>query len=95
MTIPFLIVFLVYLSIGFGLGILFHYFLRRPFLGGFWGYTVVGVLGAAIGGLADHLLKGHWKLLTNLFGQINIIPPFLGSLILIWMAQGFYNAKDD
>ncbi len=95
MTIPFLIVLLTYLSLGFGFGILFHVFLRRPFIGGFWGYTILGVLGAAMGGLADLLLKDYWKYLTNLFGQINIIPPLIGALLLIWVAQGFYNAKDD
>lgn len=95
MTIPFLIVLLTYLAIGFGLGILFHVIIRRPFIGGFWGYTVVGVLGAALGGLVDLFLKDFWKYLTNLFGLINIIPPLIGALVLIWIAQGFYNAKDD
>jgi uncharacterized membrane protein YeaQ/YmgE (transglycosylase-associated protein family) len=95
MTIPFLIVLLTYLSIGFGFGILFQFILRKPFIGGFWGYTVLGVLGAALGGLADLFLKDYWKLLTNLFGQINLIPPLLGGLILIGLATGFYNAKDD
>ncbi len=95
MTIPFLIVLLTYLAIGLGIGILFQFFLRKPFIGGIWGYTVVGVLGAAIGGLFDLLMKDHWKYLLNLFGQVNIIPPMTGALILAWMAQGFYNAKDD
>jgi uncharacterized membrane protein YeaQ/YmgE (transglycosylase-associated protein family) len=95
MTIPFLIVFLTYLSIGFGFGILFQFILRRPFIGGFWGYTVLGILGAALGGLVDLLMKNYWKYLTHLFGQINIIPPLFGALVLIWMAQGFYNARDE
>ncbi|MCX7787168.1 MAG: hypothetical protein N2442_05685 [Spirochaetes bacterium] len=95
MSIPFLIVLLTYLSIGFGFGILFHVFLRRPFIGGFWGYTIVGVIGAALGGLFDLFLKDYWKYLTNLFGLINIFPPLIGALILIGLAQGFYNAKDD
>ncbi|MBP7496014.1 MAG: hypothetical protein KA771_10995 [Spirochaetales bacterium] len=95
MTIPFLLVLLTYLAIGLGFGIFFYYVFRKPFIGGFWGYTVLGILGAALGGLLDFLLKDYWKYLTNLFGLMNVIPPLIFSALLIWIAQSIYNARDD
>jgi uncharacterized membrane protein YeaQ/YmgE (transglycosylase-associated protein family) len=86
---------LTYFVIGFGMAILFHFLLKKPFLGNFWGALIVGLVGAFFGGLIDFFFEDIIETLSNLNGSINIFPPIVTSFLLIWVFSKFSARKQD
>ncbi len=71
----------IYLVIGVAIGAFFYYILKKHTLGEIWGASIVGVIGAVLGGkLLDKLLT--W--LANI-GYVNIGAALIGAIILVWL----------
>ena len=74
---------LTYVTIGLASAVFFHFIIRRPLLGNFWGALIVGLVGAVLGGLLDQLLAPVITALAN-FNSVNIFAAVAISLGLIW-----------
>jgi hypothetical protein len=76
----FAITFLAYIVTGAIPALTAHFLLRVRFLGGAWGASLVGVIGAVIAGLADAILFTGVADLLVIAGAVDIGPPFLGAI---------------
>ena len=75
---------LTYITIGLAAAIFCHFILRRRVLGDFWGALIVGLIGAALGGLADQVFAGVIERLAN-FNSVNVFAAGFCALLLIWV----------
>ena len=78
---------LIYLAIAFGVALVFHFVLRKPVLGSFWGALLVAVVGAFLGGVIE-LFLGDFvskiiSTLANLNNSVNVFPPLIIALLLV------------
>lgn len=74
---------LTYATVGLGAAVVAHYLLKQQVIGGFWIALVVGLVGAALGGLADQLLADVIERLAN-FNSVNVFAAGGMALLLIW-----------
>lgn len=80
----FLTIALTYIAIALIVAVIFHFVFKRDFIGSFWGGLAVALVGSALGGIIDWLLKDVILFLSNLNGAINIFPPLITAIILAW-----------
>jgi uncharacterized membrane protein YeaQ/YmgE (transglycosylase-associated protein family) len=81
---PFVNVALTYATVGLAAAVFAHYILRQRVIGGFWIALVVGLVGAALGGLIDQVLADVIERLAN-FNSVNVFAAGLSALLLIWL----------
>jgi hypothetical protein len=82
MSATFAIIFLVYVVTGTIPPVIAHYLIRVNFLGGTWSATIVGVIAAVMGGLAQALFLPGMPDLVVVAGAVDIVPPLLGSVLV-------------
>ncbi|MFP4362404.1 MAG: hypothetical protein ACLFR1_00910 [Spirochaetia bacterium] len=76
---------LIYFIIGFAAALYFRYVLKKPLLGNFFGALIVGVIGAYLGGVIDYLFQDIIEYLANFNNSVNLFPPILTALFLLWI----------
>ena len=79
----YVIIGLSYFVIGLAVAIVFFYVLKRPILGGFWGGLAVALVGSFLGGMLDFLVFEIEFL--DLAGIVDVVPPLLTSVALVWL----------
>ena len=75
---------LTYITIGLAAAVVSHFILRRRVLGDFWGALILGLIGAAVGGLLDQVFAGLISRLGN-FNSVNVFAAGFFALLLIWI----------
>ncbi len=71
----------IYFAIGIGVGCFFYFVLKRYTLGEVWGASIVGIIGAVLGGhIIDKILEAL-KSVQN----VNIGAAILGAALLVWV----------
>ncbi len=76
---------LIYFLIGFAVALIFCFLLKKPLLGRFWGALIVGLVGSFLGGFIGNVFSGVIDTLANLFNSVNIFPPIITAIIVIWI----------
>jgi len=76
---------LIYFLIGFALALFFVFILKKRMFGNFWGALLVGVIGSFLGGIAEYLFQDVIAVLSNLLNAVNIFPPVITALLLLWI----------
>ena len=80
---PFVNVALTYVTIGLAAAIVTHFVLKQSVVGGFWVALIVGLVGAALGGLLDQVFADVITRLAN-FNSVNVFAATIAALLLIW-----------
>ncbi len=86
---------LTYILIGFCVAMVFHYGLKKSFVGRLWGGVAVGIAGSFIGGFVGHFFKDIIYMLTHVFGSINIFPPLISAFLVLWVFNRISNTPED
>ena len=76
---------LIYFLIGFASALYYVFVLRKKMLGRFWGALLVSVVGAFLGGVIEYFFADIIATLSNLMNSINIFPPIISALLLLWI----------
>lgn len=76
---------LVYLLIGFGVALISYFALKKMVLGNFIGALIVALIGSYLGGVLEFVLKDIIHFLSNLNNSVNIFPPLITAIILMWI----------
>jgi hypothetical protein len=84
---------LIYIVIGFGLALVFHYVFRKNFIGKIWGAIFVGIAGSFVGGVIDAFVR-DFRFLVLIFYSVNIIPPCIVSAAFLWIFQKISSAPE-
>lgn len=77
---------LFYLIIGFGVALISYFLLKNTSVPGkFVGALIVALIGSYLGGILEYAFKGVIDYLTQVNGNVNIFPPLITSVILLWI----------
>ena len=76
---------LIYLLIGFAVALLSYFAFKKMVLGNFIGALIVALIGSYLGGVLEFVLKDVINFLANLNNSVNIFPPLITSIILMWI----------
>ena len=76
---------LIYLIVGFAVALVSYFLFKKMVLGKFLGALVVALIGSYLGGVLEFVLKDIIYFLTNLNDSVNIFPPLITSIILMWI----------
>ncbi len=71
----------IQILIGFLVAFWFVRIMKRRFLGGLWGATVVGIIGSVLGGF---FLNDVFVWMVNNITTVNYVATFTGAAFLIW-----------
>jgi uncharacterized membrane protein YeaQ/YmgE (transglycosylase-associated protein family) len=74
---------LTYFVVGFGVALVYYFFIDRNVFGRFWGALIIGLTGSYLGALIDYLFKDIIEALANFNGSVNLFPPILTAFIVI------------
>ena len=75
---------LVYTIIGLIVALLHYYVFKKQFVGNLTGVLIVALFGAFLGGVCGVLFEEQLTALSRI-GNVNIVPPLLISLLLVWI----------
>lgn len=76
---------LIYLIVGFAVALVSYFVFKKKVLGKFLGALVVALIGSYLGGVLEFVFKDIIDFLTNLNDSVNIFPPLITSVILMWL----------
>ena len=76
---------LIYLIVGFAVALVSYFLFNKKVLGKFLGALVVALIGSYLGGVLEFVLKDIIDFLANLNDSVNIFPPLITSIILMWL----------
>ncbi len=76
---------LIYLIVGFAVALVSYFLFKKMVLGKFLGALVVALIGSYLGGVLEFVLKDIIYFLSNLNDSVNIFPPLITSIILMWI----------
>lgn len=76
---------LIYLIVGFAVALVSYFLFKKMVLGNFLGALVVALIGSYLGGVLEFVLKDIIYFLSNLNDSVNIFPPLITSIILMWI----------
>lgn len=76
---------LIYLIVGFAVALVSYFLFKKMVLGNFLGALIVALIGSYLGGILEFVLKDIIDFLTNLNDSVNIFPPLITSIILMWI----------
>ena len=76
---------LIYLLIGFAVALISYFAFKKKVLGKFIGALIVALVGSYLGGVLEFVLKDIIYFLSNLNNSVNIFPPLITSIILMWI----------
>ena len=77
---------LFYLIIGFGVALISYFLFKNTEVPGkFIGALIVALVGSYLGGILEYALKGVIDFLTHVNGNVNIFPPLITAVILLWI----------
>ena len=76
---------LIYLIVGFSVALVSYFIFKKKVPGKFIGALVVALIGSYLGGVLEFVLKDIISFLTNLNDSVNIFPPLITSIILMWI----------
>ena len=94
MSINFITIGLVYIIIGFTSALIFYYIFRWTFIGKIWGAIIVGVAASFLGGFADALII-NGRFLTFVLFSVNIIPPWIISILFLYVFHRITNSPEE
>lgn len=78
-----LVTFLIFVVAGAVPALFSHYVIKAKLLGGPWIGSLIGIIGAVIGSLADALFLSELPELLPIGGAADIVPPAVGSIALV------------
>ena len=76
---------LIYLIVGFSVALVSYFIFKKMVLGKFLGALVVALIGSYLGGVLEFVLKDIIYFLSNLNDSVNVFPPLITSIILMWI----------
>lgn len=76
---------LIYLIVGFAVALVSYFLFKKMVLGKFLGALIVALIGSYLGGVLEFVLKDIIYFLSNLNDSVNIFPPLITSIILMWI----------
>ena len=76
---------LIYLIVGFAVALVSYFLFKKMVLGKFLGALVVALIGSYLGGVLEFVLKDIIYFLSNLNDSVNVFPPLITSIILMWV----------
>ena len=76
---------LIYIIIGFGTALILYYVYNKAFIGNFWGVLIVSIIGSFLGAIIEYYFGNIIEKLTKINGVINIFPPLIVSIIVIYI----------
>ena len=76
---------LIYLIVGFAVALVSYFIFKKMVLGKFLGALVVALIGSYLGGVLEFVLKDIIYFLSNLNDSVNVFPPLITSIILMWI----------
>ncbi len=84
---------LLYLIIGFGVALLSYFIFKKDVPGRFLGSLIVALIGSYLGGILQYVLKDIIDYLTHINESVNIFPPLITSIVLLWIFIKVSNKK--
>jgi uncharacterized membrane protein YeaQ/YmgE (transglycosylase-associated protein family) len=94
MTTNFAITGLIYILIGFGEALIFHYIFKRKFTGTVWITIFVGIAGSFFGGFIDGFLPAVWFFMF-VVNSVNLVPPIVLAFLLLWIFHKISVSQDE
>jgi hypothetical protein len=85
---------LIYFIIGFGVALFFFFVIRRRILGNFWGALIVALIGSFLGGFFGNLFANLFGTFGNVYDTINVVPPIVLSVAVVWGFSKVSERKD-
>ncbi len=79
---------LIYLIIGFAVALLSYYVFKKDVPGKFIGALIIALIGSYLGGILQYFFKNIIDYLTHINNAVNIFPPLITSIILVWIFAG-------
>ena len=76
---------LIYLIIGFAVALISYFLFKKKVLGKFIGALIVALIGSYLGGVLEFVLKDIIDFLSNINDSVNIFPPLITSVIVMWI----------
>jgi len=76
---------LAYLLIGFAVALFSYFVFKKMVLGNFIGALVIALIGSYLGGVMGYIFKGVIHFLSNINNSVNIFPPLITSIVLLWI----------
>lgn len=76
---------LIYLIVGFAVALVSYFLFKKMVLGKFLGALIVALIGSYLGGVLEFVLNDIIYFLSNLNDSVNIFPPLITSIILMWI----------
>jgi len=76
---------LAYLIIGFAVALVSYFIFKKSVLGNFIGALIIALIGSYLGGVLSYTFKGVIDFLSNINNSVNIFPPLITSIILLWI----------
>jgi uncharacterized membrane protein YeaQ/YmgE (transglycosylase-associated protein family) len=76
---------LIYLLVGFAVALISYFAFKKMVLGNFLGALIIALIGSYLGGVLEFVLKDVIEFLSNLNNSVNIFPPLITSIILMWI----------
>jgi len=76
---------LAYLLIGFAVALVSYFVFKKMVLGNFLGALIIALIGSYLGGVMGYTFKGVIDYLSNINNSVNIFPPLITSIVLLWI----------
>jgi len=76
---------LAYLLIGFAVALVSYFVFKKMVLGNFLGALIIALIGSYLGGVMGYIFKGVIDFLSNINNSVNIFPPLITSIVLLWI----------
>ena len=76
---------LIYTLVGFSIALISYFVFKKNVIGKFWGAFIVAMVGSFLGGVFGNIFEGVIELLSNINNSVNIFPPIITSVILLWI----------
>ena len=76
---------LIYLIVGFAVALVSYFLFKKMVIGKFLGALVVALIGSYLGGVLEFVLQDLIYFLSNLNDSVNVFPPLITSIILMWI----------
>ena len=76
---------LIYIIIGFGTALILYYVYNKAFIGNFLGVLIVSIIGSFLGAIIEYYFGNIIEALTKVNGVVNIFPPLMVSIAVIYI----------
>ena len=86
---------LIYFIIGIGVALISYFILKKRTFGKFVGTLIIALIGSYLGGVFEFYFQDIIHYLTNLNNAVNVFPPIITSIVLLWIYTKIFSHRID